>query len=126
LLALSRVGPRDLQPNLLTALARFPFDALNEEQALIKLRVIQLGFLRHGRPEGEAAQRTIKELDRKYPAQSFPVNRELSRLLIYLEAPGVIGRTLDLIDRAPTQEEQFHYIAQLRNLRRGWTLAERE
>ena len=54
------------------------------------------------------------------------MNRELSRLLIYLEAPGVIARTLDLLDTAPTQEEQLHYIAQLRNVRQSWTLPDRE
>jgi putative heme-binding domain-containing protein len=126
LLALVRVGPRESQSSLLNALAKFPLDSLNEEQTLLKLRVIQLSFLRQGRPEGDLAQQAIQKLDRKYPSQSWPVNRELSRLLIYLEAPGVITKTLDLIDRAPTQEEQFHYVAQLRNVRRGWSMAERK
>jgi len=125
LLALARVGSRESQSSLLNALAKFPFDSLDEGQTLLKLRAIELSFLRQGRPEGEFAQLVIQEIERKYPAQSWPVNRELSRLLIYLEAPGVIAKTLDLLDRAPTQEEQLHYIAQLRNVRRDWSMAER-
>jgi putative heme-binding domain-containing protein len=126
LLALARVGPRETQPAILNVLAKFPMDSLTEEHALMKLRVMQLIFLRQGRPTEEVRQQAIEQLDHMYPARSFPLNRELSRLLIFLEAPGVIARTLDLLERAPSQEEQFHYIAQLRNVRRGWMLADRE
>jgi putative heme-binding domain-containing protein len=126
LLALSRVGARESQPGLFKALARFPLDSLNEEQALLKLRVLELSLLRQGRPEVDLAHGATEELNRAYPAKSSAVNRELSRLLIYLEAPGVIPKTLDVLDRASTQEDQFHYIAQLRNVRRGWTPPQRE
>ena len=48
------------------------------------------------------------------------------QLLIYLNAPDVIAKTLDLLDKATTQEEQIHYIFHLRNVKSGWTLAQRE
>ena len=54
------------------------------------------------------------------------MNRELVQLLIYLNAPDVIAKTLDLLDKATTQEEQVHYIFHLRNVKSGWTLAQRE
>jgi putative heme-binding domain-containing protein len=54
------------------------------------------------------------------------LNRELSQLLIYLEAPGVAGKTLDLLAKAETQEEQIHYVISLRNLKSGWTLEQRK
>jgi putative heme-binding domain-containing protein len=38
----------------------------------------------------------------------------------------VIAKTLSLLESAKSQEEQFHYVSQLRNVRRGWTLPERE
>jgi putative heme-binding domain-containing protein len=125
LLALARGGEAGDQRNLATALMRFPLDSLTEEQKLLKLRVIQLSFLRQGKPPGDLAQLASENLNRHYPAPSWPLNRELSRLLIYLEAPGVVAKTLALLEAAPTQEEQVHYVAQLRNLRSGWTIEDR-
>src|SRR4030095_9319915 len=40
---------------------------------------------------------------------------------IYLEAPDIVTKTLALMDRAQTQEEQIHYLFHLRNLKTGWT-----
>jgi putative heme-binding domain-containing protein len=54
------------------------------------------------------------------------MNRELSELLIYLQAPDVVEKTLALLDAAPTQEEQIHYILHLRKLKTGWTIDQHE
>lgn len=125
LIALARVGGPETQRDLLKSLERFPLGALSESDQLRKLRVLQLSHLRQGRFEGDVARLVLDQIDRHYPAANWPLNRELSRLLICLEAPGVVERTLDLLATAPTQEQQFHYVAQLRNLPRGWTLPSR-
>src|SRR6185295_2728832 len=46
--------------------------------------------------------------------------------LVFLDGPDVVTKTLDLLDRAQTQEEQIHYIFQLRNVKSGWTLEQRQ
>jgi putative heme-binding domain-containing protein len=46
--------------------------------------------------------------------------------LIYLQAPDVVEKTLALLDAAPTQEEQIHYILHLRTLTNGWTMEQRK
>jgi len=125
LLALARLGGRETQPELLKAIGKWPLDTLSEDQKLEKLRVIEVSCVRQGRPSDDLIKVAIEKLDRQYPAKSWPLNRELSQLLIYLEAPGVVGKTLDLLAKAPTQEEQIHYIMSLRNLKSGWTLDQR-
>jgi putative heme-binding domain-containing protein len=125
LLALARVGGSETQADLLRSLRRFPLPSLSEDQKLIKLRVLQLSLLRQGRVSGDQSPVLAAELGRHYPASSWPLNRELSRLLLYLDAPGVVTKTLDLLAAAPTQEQQLHYIAQLRNGRSGWSIADR-
>jgi putative heme-binding domain-containing protein len=125
LFALARVGGPETQPALLGRLQAFPMAGLSEEQKLAKLRLIQLSFLRQGAPSRELRQLAISKLSPLYPAESEPVNRELCRLLVFLEAPDVVPRTLSLIARAPTQEDQLHYILHLRNLKNGWSLEER-
>lgn len=126
LLALARSGRPETQAGLLRALGKFPLATLSEELQLEKLRVIQLSFIRQGRPAPELGKLAVEKLNAQYPSASEKVNRELVQLLIYLNAPDVITKTLALLDRAPTQEEQIHYIFHLRNVKSGWTIAQRE
>jgi len=67
----------------------------------------------------------VERLNHLFPAANQPLNRELSKLLIYLEAPQVVDRTLKLLAAAPTQEEQVHYVLALRSLKNGWTMDQR-
>jgi putative heme-binding domain-containing protein len=47
-------------------------------------------------------------------------------VLVYLEAPSVVTKTLKLLADAPTQEEQLDYGRALRVLKAGWTLPQRQ
>jgi putative heme-binding domain-containing protein len=124
LLALARVGGPSAQADVLNALAKFPTASLPEDQQLLKLRVIEVSVARQGRPADEFVQRGIEKLSPLYPAKSWPLNRELSQILIYLDAPGVVSKTLDLVAKAETQEEQLHYLVALRKAK-TWTSDER-
>ena len=126
LLALARYGERAVQTKLLTALGRFPASELSEQEKLDALRVLEVSFSRMGRPEDEVARDVIKALEEIYPAKSWALNRELSQLLIYLDAPGILKKTLDLRDAAGTQEEQLHYMVALRNVKAGWSVEDRQ
>ena len=125
LLALARCGGKGTQRDLLLALKKFPLESLPLDQQLEKLRIVQLSFIRQGRPDPDIAAVAIEKLDQLYPNQNEAMNRELSQLLIYLEAPNVVTETLTLLDKARTQEEQAHYIFYLRNLKKGWTTEQR-
>lgn len=125
LLAMARCANPAWQTDVLEALGRLPVSQMSEAQMLEALRVLSLVFIRMGRPTQDVADEVIRALDPLYPAKSERLNRELSQLLIYLEAPGVVERTLALMDAAPTQEEQIHYLFHLRTLKRGWTLDQR-
>ncbi|HEX3798697.1 MAG TPA: c-type cytochrome [Verrucomicrobiae bacterium] len=126
LLALARCGGKETQTPLLQALAKFPLDGLDESQKLAKLRVIELSFIRQGHPDADMTKFVMDKLDRHYPADDEWLNRELSELLIYLHAPDAVEKTLALLDKAPTQEEQIHYILHLRKLTNDWTLDQHE
>jgi putative heme-binding domain-containing protein len=125
LLALARCGGKETQRELLMALQKFPIDSLPLNQKLEKLRIVELSFIRQGKPDPDLAAIAIDKLSRLYPNENEWMNRELSQLLIYLEAPDVVGKTLTLLEKARTQEEQAHYIFYLRNLQKGWTLEQR-
>ena len=126
LLALARCGGKPTQRDLLLALKKFPMSSLSEGQQLEKLRLIELSFIRQGRPDAELARLALDKLNPLYPSSSERVNRELVQLLIYLEAPDVITKTLRLVEQAPTREEQVHYLFHLRNVKSGWTPEQRQ
>jgi putative heme-binding domain-containing protein len=77
-----------------------------------------------GRPADDVAADVAKDVSPLFPAKTWPMNRELSQLLIYLRAPGIVKQVLDLRDAAATQEEQLHYMVALR-MAPDWSLEER-
>ena len=119
LLALARLGGRESQPALVTALAKFPLASLNEEGRLAKIRVIEVSVSRDGLPEH--AEALVQDLEAAYPANSVPLNRELSQTLLAFGSPGALGKTVKLLQAAPTQEEQITYLLFLRSAKAGWT-----
>ena len=114
LLALARVGGPETQSDLAAGLKNFPFDQLSEAQQIEKLRIIELSFIRQARPDDELRRLAISRLSPLYPAQSEAMNHELAQLLIYLGAPDVIDKTLPLLTKAKTQEEEIFYLFHLR------------
>ncbi len=125
LLALARCGDASLQPRLLESLAKVDAKTLNEDQKLAALRVLSLCFIRMGRPADEVATDVAAILNAGYPAASTRLNRELCALLVYLNDKEVAGKTLELMKKATTQEEQLHYALCLRALKENWTLEQR-
>lgn len=125
LLAIARVGSKEAQQDLLKALAKFPLDSLDEELKLLKLRVIKVSFVRQGRPDTDLVNLAIEKLGKQYPAKSWPLNRELSELLIWLGAPDAVEKTLGVLEASKSPEEQIWYACMLREAQ-NWTPAQRE
>lgn len=126
LVALTRVGDKALQARVFGALNRLEWKSLSEAQQLDLLRAYGLACIRMGKPDEATRQKLIARFDPLYPAGSRFLNAELCQMLVYLEAPGVIGKTLKLLASAPTQEEQIGYAQSLRVLRDGWTMDQRK
>jgi putative heme-binding domain-containing protein len=127
LIALCRVANASLQPRVLDALAKFELAKLPRQQLLDVLRAYELCFIRLGRPfDPAAAQGVASRLDALYPANDDEINHELCQLLVHLKSPGVIAKSLALLAKAQRQEEQLFYTFNLRTVRDGWTLPERE
>jgi putative heme-binding domain-containing protein len=125
LLALARAGERDFQAPILNRLHELVSTALSSEQQLIALRALAVCFIRMGKPEAGSAQHFTGILESRYPGSDARVNQALCELLVYLQSTNVISKTLDLTDRAETQEEKLHYLFTLRLVKSGWKLDNR-
>ena len=127
MMALARCGDKSLEPRIVAALDRLNWSQLSPPQQLELLRAYGLTFARMGKPSTAVAAPVISRLDPLYPSSSPTLNRELSALLVYLEAPGAVSRTVKLLESSPLQEEQIWCAYVLRTAQSGWaSLAERK
>lgn len=110
-----------LRTQILEALDRLKWDGLTYQQQLDLVRVYSILFNRTGRPDAEVTARLIARFGPAFPAKGREMNVELCNLLIYLDAPGMPAKMLDLLAKAPTQEEQLEYARALRVVKSGWT-----
>jgi putative heme-binding domain-containing protein len=111
---------------LLEALDRLDPEKLSGSPRCDLLRAYTVLFNRLGGPGRAARNRLIRRLGPLFPAKSYELNADLCHLLVYLEAPGVAGKALELMVQAPTPEEQMEYAKSLRFLETSWTPAQRK
>lgn len=106
----------------LGALGKLDFPKLSHAQRINFLRVCGLVFIRHGAPSAAARDSLLARIDASYPSGHDGLDRELCRILSYLQAPGVVGRTITLMDSAgPTPAPDWLALAK-RNARYGKTV----
>ncbi len=153
-IALARQGDKALQARMLSALEGVDVESLGETGQLELLRAYALTFVRMGRPDQAAIDRIAARLEPFYPAATNNLNRELSRVLVYLNSSSVVEKTLELMSGEEKQDgfattdllarnsgyggtianmlanqpnlQATHYAFVLRNVRFGWTLEQRK
>lgn len=97
-MALARVGNASQRGLVVDALAGLDWAALDTQQKINWLRAAGLAFARHGEPSAAERTKVLAEVDAAFPSNQRDVDRELCRMLCYLQAPGIVGRTLALMD----------------------------
>lgn len=98
LIALIRNAKADAKAGVYQALVGIDHKNFNEAQLLDLFRAYELAMLRLGMPDANARTAILAKFDAKYPSNRMNMDRALSRLLVPLEAPKVIERTLKLMD----------------------------
>lgn len=104
--ALARHGQASDRNSILNALLTLNYAQLPESQKIDVLRAFELVLLRMGAPEGAMRDKLIAYLNPLYPANTNATNRGLSKLLVRLEAPGVVEKTIALLQTAKDEESE--------------------
>ena len=86
-----------LRGKMIDALTKVNYAQLSESQQFDIARAFELIMIRTGTPGDAEKAKIIAYLNPHYPAKTAGLNRELSRVLISLDAPGVIDKTLNLM-----------------------------
>jgi putative heme-binding domain-containing protein len=99
LIGLIRTTSSEDKSLIIDALYNVKYAALNASQQLDVLRAYELIFARFGMPEAAQKKKLIALFDAQYPANTNDFNKALSKLLVFLEAPSVLPKTLVLMDK---------------------------
>ncbi|MCB0664705.1 MAG: chitobiase/beta-hexosaminidase C-terminal domain-containing protein [Saprospiraceae bacterium] len=102
----------------------------SDEGKLGLLRLYGLAFLRARKIPVNQARDLYEKLLPFYPSDNDVINKELSRLLAYLspyqnDPQDFIAKTFDLLETTKEQLQFIHYLEVLRQVPRGWTIAQR-
>lgn len=153
-MALCRQGASEHQNAVLTALSELQLPQLHQAELLAALRTYQLTFIRLGAPNPEWKSQLRNQFDAIYPHSLDSANAELVQLLVYLDSPTVVHKTLDLMESLGEEEvpdwseiakrhssyggtvnrilenmppiRAIHLAFVLRNATEGWTTADRK
>lgn len=109
-IALAREGSADLKDKILTALTAIDYTQLSEPQQTDLLRAVELVLARMGLPTQGVKARLIGDLEPRYPAKDNDLNRSLSKILVYLEDPKAVEKTMALM---ATAEDDTSYQKQV-------------
>ncbi len=153
IIALCRHGEESLSGLVIDKLGELSLASLGQEDRLALLRAYSLCFTRLGQPTPEKATAAISKLDPFYPSDDDTVNAELCRVLSFLDAPTVVGKTIALMkstraaavsyDKEMLERHEYghailnmmantpntrniHYAYCLRRVRSGWSLEDRK
>lgn len=122
LLAIARIGGKEDQTAIFDHMGDIDWASLQSQDRLLPLRTLQVSIARHGLPDEAIQQRLLVHLDPFFPNSDFSNNWLLQELLVKLQSSTVLTKSIDLIEQADTQEEQFQYAKTLTHISAGWEL----
>jgi len=107
-IALARKGTTGSGTEVVKQITKVDFSKLSEAQQLDLLRAVELIFIRLGEPNAAIKKEVATFLNPYYPAKTNSLNRELSKMLVYIDAPQAVEKTMALMavakDDAPAQK----------------------
>lgn len=125
IVGLARCGNAEHQASAIEQLRKLEWNSLSSLQRVGLLRAYGLVMIRLGEPTEQTRNTIVDHLAKVYPCGVAELDRELCRLMVAVEAPETVAKTLSLLDRASAQEEQIHYALCLRALKSGWSIDQR-
>jgi putative heme-binding domain-containing protein len=94
---------------------------LTDEEFIDLLRVVQLALIQ-GQLTGDDVPQLRAQLAEEYPSRDRLMNRELARLLVYLQEPTFAERLVEQLRSDMPSVDKMHLVMHARFLRVGWTL----
>jgi glucose/arabinose dehydrogenase len=100
-------------------------DFVSDRDFIDMLRVMQVAMLR-GQIAPERMETLRTQLAEEFPAGDPIMNRELIRLLVYLQDSSIMDRYFEYLDSDASNPDKMHMAMYLRFLPAGWTIERKE
>jgi len=97
-IALARHGSQSLKDPMLEQVMKVDYNQLSPIQQVDLLRAAEVTLARMGMPSASVQQALNDYLNPHYPADNEILNASLSKILVHLDAPQVIDKTLALLN----------------------------
>ena len=123
-IALARCTENRGQP-LLQKLKQLQLANLDRKLQIDLLRAYALIFIRHGRPTEPLESQLSQQCLSLFPTHDSDFDRELSRMLAFLDTETGIEPLLVALETSETSDDQMHMALMLRGFEEGWSLAQR-
>ncbi len=114
-------GDPALRAKVLARLETIDFAALSVPQRLDLVRLYQVLFNRFGPPTEQERVAWLAKFRPLFPTGHRFVDGELLQVFVYLKDETATPKAMQLLAKAPTQEEQLEYVRSLRLQTAGWT-----
>ena len=126
LMALARSGNPSVYPAILLRLNELLPELATRNDKHAAFYTYWLCITQAENLDTQLRNQVIANLNATFPSMSsmgtdYLHNRLLSEILVKLDAPDVVAKTIHLLKTASVQAEQLHYLYVLRNARQGWT-----
>ena len=128
MIALARNGDKNLKDRIFKSLLSVNYTQLSEPQQIDLLRAFEVTLSRMGKPTSGQNGALISYMDANYPAATNELNRELCKILAFVEDPQVVRKTVALIEISKDDSTYQKTATQssdviLRNLQYGMDVA---
>jgi putative heme-binding domain-containing protein len=100
MIAMARHTEKGAGTPMVQVLMGIDYSKLKEKEKQDLLRAFELILYRQGEPSATVKEQLVAYLDGNFPANNNNLDRELSKLLVYLDAPDGVSKTLALLDNA--------------------------
>jgi putative heme-binding domain-containing protein len=126
IIALAHQGNANLKNQALKSLMSVDYAKLSESQQIDLVRAFELVLFRMGLPDNDVKAQVAAYLNPYYPGQTNELNRELSKVLVYVKAPQAVEKTMALL--ATEKDDKQNTVTQssdliLRNPQYGMDIA---
>lgn len=98
----------ELEGRMLLALGKLVGAKLTLDQQFAALRALELILIRLGKPDADVCSKISTALDLVYPTENPFLNRELCQILVAIDSPTVVSKTLALM---ATAKDDFQEVA---------------
>jgi putative heme-binding domain-containing protein len=98
MIALARNGANNLESQMLDSLMTIDYKQLTEPQQIDLLRAFEITLSRMGKPDAAQEKQLSAYLESQYPASTNELNRLFSKILVFIDDPYVVSKTLSFID----------------------------